>query len=208
VPIGRYLASDEHFGLRGDVTRTFDSRTPLATVENELLAPLFRYTKTVKVFDRWIGGSYDHENHRRFRESIAWLYHVFSDCSKVTGRRRFEVTTGVVLPSANSYAATQEWQRARAAARELAAFAKREQEARSDNPTFTIVVKQDSHGEAGLEHDRYLSTDQTLLLISRGFDLLRKDGKSTNQFSVSTCSVDPGSVERSFSQHPTIAAPE
>lgn len=160
--------------------------------------PIFRYAKHVKLFDRFLGhhltAGFPHGEpltsgtrlyiRYNFASGLEWVLRHFTQANKHGECRTFEVMTGLnhnhYHPTVIDAAAT--------ALRDLASTLS----ARYCFP-MTMIIKREAAGHT-MRHARFLFTDQLALMVDRGFDLLRSDGKVRDV--VITHVSDPGKIER------------
>jgi hypothetical protein len=171
---------------------------------SEILRPVFRFAKHVKVIDRHIGRQFTNQLVRsrhstralrnRFEDSLEWLFECFMADSRPRDGRTFEIICGLQSTDLSD-------EEMAAAATELCAFA-----ARLTN-RFGLEVRMTAKAEAlnqELPHARYLITDQIALLFDRGFDLVRHDGTIRD---VEVIRVDsPGEIEADARQLSDVSA--
>ena len=134
--------------------------------EEEILIPLFRDAKHIKIYDRWIGRSalQGTTNHQ---PTLKWFLEVFQKVATIRLDTVFEVYCGIgsqkkdkiLLPKA------------------ITALRKFEAEIQVLFPYFKLFIKEETF-DYQLPHDRYLITNQTSIYIGRGFDLFVKANES------------------------------
>lgn len=160
--------------------------------ESKVWLPLFQYAKHVKIFDRMIGEhltdgikrGHSARINANYRTCLTWVFEQYLKHSRVTPGRVFEVTCGLNsdLLSGSEIAA---------AAVALHEFAS---ELSSQHGfALTMSVRVEDH-VAEMRHARFLFTDQISLMVERGFDLLRRDGRVRDV--VITHFPDPGTIEK------------
>ncbi|MGH2457587.1 MAG: hypothetical protein ACRDIY_01830 [Chloroflexota bacterium] len=203
--IDEYTTSELVERVRRLDVRHIPAETPLAAFETEVIRPLFRYTKHVKVFDRWIGRSMLEANLRGderpnwFLTSLAWLFDQFAVWSAPRDGRLFEVTTGIRIDSPQSRSVGIQ------ISRQFAEWA-RELTARHgpDGPVLQLRVKEEAAGRE-LPHDRFLITDQIALNVTGGFDLLRgARGRQWVREATLSQEREPGAIELGFRARPDL----
>lgn len=160
--------------------------------EQEILIPLFRDAKHVKIYDRWIGRSILTKNADNYKRTLKWVLDVFVRKSRLGEAGVFEVYTGFF---------TQQHPGQRPPDVSKAAVALRQLEAdmQQAHPKFRLILKNETRHKQ-LPHHRYLITNQVAVSIDRGFDLLL--GKATSLYPqrlrdvhIAYCS-EPGKIEK------------
>lgn len=137
--------------------------------EDAVLRPVFRRARSVTIIDRYVGQVEDeHKPFRladRYASGLSWVFQSFAKYSNPAEKREFTVATQI--PVAMERASKEK-------ARSLRSWAKNVSE------EYGIVLQMDirqAERGRGMGHDRFLVTDQVALHVSRGFDLLRPDGR-------------------------------
>jgi hypothetical protein len=151
------------------------------TFEQQVWAPVFRYAKHVKLFDRMLGhhltGKLERgkplspgrqlEVGRNFTRGLEWTFAQFLAHAPIRPSRRFEVTCGLDATQFHESVL-------KAAASALRQYANDLSE--KYGFAITMHVKRE-RTDAALRHARFIITDQIALVVERGFDLLRSDDK-------------------------------
>jgi hypothetical protein len=180
--------------------------------EEKVWQPLFSHAKNVRVFDRVIGTKVSdrmlrHKVRSRqqmsraslgtlediadnFATSLNWIFQQFLTHSDPSQRELFEVTCELRRSyNRDGDKITFSDDEMRVGAEVLTDFSLFM--GHSYDFDFSIVVKE--AGRTGLPHARYLFTDQTQLLVDRGFDLL--SGNRVRDVIIKFVD-DPGRVEK------------
>lgn len=129
--------------------------------KQEILIPLFRDAKHIKMYDRWIGRSAS-QGTTNHQTTLKWLLEVFREVATIRSDTVVEAYCGIrprrddkiPLPKA------------------VAALRKFEAEIQVLFPylNFKLFIKKEIKDNE-LPHDRYIITNQTAIYIGRGFDL-------------------------------------
>ncbi len=141
-------------------------RDRLAT---EVFKPIFRYTKSVRIYDRMLGRTIAQNSgciiSPNYSRSLKWIYDLFIQNSLSDRDRRFEIITGT--GTARSVDPSRIISVLRTFAREA-----------SHNQSVDIDIKvyKERNGSE-LHHDRYLATDQVALWVGQGFDLVKDNNR-------------------------------
>jgi len=141
--------------------------------ERDILEPVLATAKHVKIYDRWIGRSAFNRVRKivrfndNYKRTLEWVVQVFG---KVGGAARggvFEIYCGIEghsIPAGQRTRIRTEMQNFEAAVR------------MATGVPVQLFLKEESR-TMHCPHGRYLVTDQTTVLIDRGFDLLWDDNK-------------------------------
>jgi len=127
--------------------------------EQEILIPLFKDAKHIKIYDRWIGRSAS-EGNTNHQTTLKWLLEVFQRVATIRSDTVFEVYCGI-------YPNTKDKIPLPKAVNTLRKF---ESEVQVIFPYFRLFIKEEIMDNQ-LPHDRYLITNQIAVYIGRGFDL-------------------------------------
>lgn len=147
--------------------------------ENQVLVPIFKYAKHIRLYDRYIGRTI--LNNRRYTNTLNWILDVFIRESnymkpgvKITVN--FEIYTGLLVggygvleSEVNDYINE---------IKDLEEQLGNKLKSAKENATVKIILKRENGNLANspqCPHARYLFTDQIGLFIDRGFDLLSND---------------------------------
>jgi hypothetical protein len=136
--------------------------------EREILRPVLATAKHVKIYDRWIGRSAFDQRFRRvrfssnYKQTLEWVVNTFRSVGGTTRGGIFEIYCGIEAHLVNTRQRAELKREMQAF--EAAVFA-------ATGTTIQIFLKEESHS-ARCPHGRYLITDQSAILIDRGFDLL------------------------------------
>ncbi len=142
--------------------------------EQEILIPLFRDAKHIKIYDRWVGRSVlTHPDKGQMKDNykltLEWILDVFLQKSRWKNKGVFEVYTGLDTR--------------KIAPVELSTFVAALRQFESDMrqthsfPNFKVTIKKETQ-DSQMTHARYLITNQVAVSIDRGFDLLLDSRKS------------------------------
>jgi hypothetical protein len=160
--------------------------------EQEILIPLFRDAKHVKIYDRWIGRSILTKNADNYKRTLKWVLDVFVRKSRLGKTGVFEVYTGF-------YTQKHPRQRPLDVSNAVVALRRLETDMQQAHPKFRLILKNETQPKQ-LPHHRYLITNQVAVSIDRGFDLLL--GKATSLYPqrlrdvhIAYCS-EPGKIEK------------
>lgn len=174
VKLDEYLLSTR-FTERKDNHIFSDGQINKQELENLILIPLFENAKSVKLIDRYIGrsminkkGKIEREIVGRYQQSLTWLIELFDKCN-LQSQRRFEIYTGVETSDLNSDEIKYLYNN-------LMKFVTTIQ-GKCPKLDFDLKVKRETKKYAEMPHGRYLLTDQTSILVERGFDLLWDEDK-------------------------------
>lgn len=165
--------------------------------EEEILIPLLRDAKDVKIYDRYIGRSILTENAAKYKLTIEWIINVFvrERGSKLNGV--FEVYGGLGNLSIRS----AEIPRAVSELRNL------ETDMQKRYPKFKLIIKKETQNSQ-MPHDRFLITNQVAISIGRGFDLLLEKRqipypRRIRDVTIAYCS-EPGKIEQAVRSLPDL----
>ncbi len=165
--------------------------------EQEILIPLLRDAKDVKIYDRYIGRSILTKNAAKYQLTLEWIIDVFlrERGSKLKGV--FEVYGDVdkfSVPNSKIPIAVSK-------------FRNLETDLQKKHPNFRLIIKKETQGSQ-MPHDRFLITNQVAISIDRGFDLLL--GKATSVYPqrirdvhIAYCS-EPGKIEQAVRGLPDL----
>lgn len=160
--------------------------------EQNILIPLLRDAKNVKIYDRYIGRSILAPNATKYQLVLEWIIDVFirERGSKLNGV--FEVYGGFDIRIRKN-----EIKSAVDKLRNL------ENELQKKYPNFRLVIKKESK-ESQMPHDRYLITNQVAVSFGRGFDLLYGSSpKLVKDTNIAYCS-EPGKIEQDVRTLPDL----
>ncbi len=134
--------------------------------EQEILFPLFRDARHIKIYDRWIGRSVP-QGQTNHQTTLEWLLQVFQNVATIKIDTSFEVYCGIDTRQLSSIELSN-------AVNSLRRF---EITTKKLFPYFNLIIKNETYGNQ-LPHDRYLITNQTAIYIGRGFDLFANANES------------------------------
>ncbi len=172
--------------------------------EQEILIPLFRDAKHIKIYDRWVGRSVlTHpdigELTDNYKLTLEWILEVFLRESRLGVDGIFEVCSG--LDTRRISKAKVPTFRA-----SLRSFESDMRKAHSF-PNFELTIKKETQTDQ-IPHERYLITNQVAISIDRGFDLLLE--KRTSRYPrlirdvcIDYCS-EPGKIEKAVGRLPNL----
>ncbi len=154
--------------------------------EQEVLIPLFRDAKHVKIYDRWIGRSILERNSDSYELTLEWMLKVFIENSPKHGN--FEVYTGFLETDTSIH-------KVKYAKAELHSLKTR---LKTKYSKFDLFSKKEI-GNNQLPHQRYIVTNQVAISLDRGLDLLvEKRNKPyprlLRDVNINYCS-EPGKIE-------------
>ncbi|MBD2184325.1 hypothetical protein H6S82_24190 [Planktothrix sp. FACHB-1355] len=136
--------------------------------EQEILIPLFRDAKHIKIYDRWIGRSALQtpdigQIGDNYKLTLEWIIDVFLRESRLGASGVFEVYCGLD---------TRKIDKAKIPSF-IASLRQFESDTRNTHsfPNFKLIIKEETQANQ-MPHDRYLITNQVAISIARGFDLL------------------------------------
>lgn len=165
--------------------------------EEEILIPLLRDAKDVKIYDRYIGRSILTKNAAKYKLTLEWIINVFlrERGSKLKGV--FEVYGGLdnfSIPIAKIPSAVSKL-------RNL------ETDMQKRYPKFKLIIKKETKNYQ-MPHDRFLITNQVAVSIDRGFDLLLEKRqipypRRVRDVTIAYCS-EPGKIEQAVRSLPDL----
>ncbi len=171
--------------------------------EQEILIPLFRDAKHIKIYDRWVGRSaLTNPNGQvadNYKFTLEWILDLFVRESRLGVDGIFEVHTGldtrcISKAKVPTFVAS------------LRSFESDMRKAYSF-PNFQVSIKEETQADQ-MPHERYLITNQVAISIDRGFDLLL--GKRTSPYPrlirdvcIDYCS-EPGKIEKAVGRLPNL----
>jgi len=163
IDVDEYTIDDAFCSLLYPRDRVFDhGEEEQHKFEQEILIPLFRDAKHVKIYDRYIGRSILQKNADNYKLALEWILEVFVRESRKPNF--FEVYSGCRTQFHRN-------QLPRDTSRDEAALRQLETDMKKILPGFKLIVKNETYNKQ-LPHDRYLVTNQVAVSVGRGFDLL------------------------------------
>ncbi len=132
--------------------------------EQEILIPLFRDAKNIKIYDRWIGRSILTPNADKYKLALEWILNVFLRESRAGKVGIFEVYSGFCTQKKHGKPPPN-------VTNAVAALCKLETDIQKTHPAFRLIIKKETKAHQ-MPHNRYLLTNQLAVSIDRGFDLL------------------------------------
>jgi hypothetical protein len=168
--------------------------------EQEILIPLFRDAKNIKIYDRWSGRSILTPNADKYKLTLEWILDVFLGVSRLGSGGIFEVYSGFCTQK-------KPGKRSPDVSNAVVALRQLEADMQQAHPKFRLIIKNETRNKQ-LPHHRYLITNQVAVSIDRGFDLLL--GKATSLYPrrlrdvhIAYCS-EPGKVEQAVRGLPDL----
>jgi len=165
VDVAEYSISDffeSHLKPSDRVLRKGDWKQD--TFEQEILIPLFRDAKHIKIYDRWVGRSILTPNADKYKLTLEWILNVFLRESHSGKAGVFEVYSGF-------YPQIQPGKPSTDITKVVTALCKLETDIQKRHPHFKLIIKKETKANQ-MPHNRYLLTNQVAVSIDRGFDLL------------------------------------
>ncbi len=146
--------------------------------ENNILAPILRFAKHVKIIDRQIGRTArkdKEELSENYFRTLHWIIQLFSDISTVNNRT-IEIYCGIIADKDKRTKEPSNKAELRNKLNALETFERNLQpELKKKGITIRVYKKKELLGKE-VPHARYLTTDQQIgYNIDRGFDILRDD---------------------------------
>ncbi len=181
-----YLKPRDHLLNRGEWTQH--------EFEQEILIPLLRDAKDVKIYDRYIGRSIlQKKNAATYKFTLKWIIDVFVRERSSKFKGVFEVYGGVNTCS------IPKPKRPNA----VAALRKLESDLRQFHPAFKLIIKDETQG-GEMPHDRFLVTNQVAVSVGRGFNLLfGSNPRLVKDVTIAYCS-EPGKIEQAVRTLPNL----
>ncbi len=170
--------------------------------EQEILIPLFRDAKHIKIYDRWVGRSAMTNPHGQiadnYKLTLEWILDLFVRESRLGVNGIFEVYTGLDTrrskPKVPTFVAS------------LRSFESDMRKAYSF-PNFEVNIKEETQADQ-MPHERYLITNQVAISIDRGFDLLLEKRTSPYPRLIRDVCIDycsePGKIEKAVGRLPNL----
>jgi len=181
--------STEYFyGILEKSDRVFPKGVELEQFKQEIILPIFRYSKNVKIYDRYVGRSILENNAEEYRSMLELLLNAFKDNSLQQGI--FEVYCGF-KPQNSS-----ERDNARTQLKRL------EADLQKIYSEFNLIVKKERQGKEFM-HDRFMITDKLALSMGRGIGLLSKKDGWLRDFNIAPCS-EHGKIEAAVRSLPDL----
>ncbi|MBC6453177.1 MAG: hypothetical protein GDA43_08110 [Hormoscilla sp. SP5CHS1] len=75
-------STEDFYGILEKFDRVFPNRVKLEQFEEEIILPIFRYSKNIKIYDRYVGRSILQANAKKYKSMLEWLLKVFADNSR------------------------------------------------------------------------------------------------------------------------------
>ncbi len=162
--------------------------------EQEILIPLLRDAKDVKIYDRYIGRSIlQKKNADKYKFTLKWIIDVFLRERSSKFKGVFEVYGGVNICSIPKPKIPNA----------LAALRKLESDLRQCHPAFKLIIKDETQG-GEMPHDRFLVTNQVAVSVGRGFNLLfGSNPRLVKDVTIAYCS-EPGKIEQAVRTLPDL----
>jgi len=206
IPIDEYIASSFATKSRSSQSIVFsDGQVVAAEMAQRVFQPIMLHARYVRLFDRvlgthltnqlvgqrYAGSSNPPHPSYAFERSLTWLFQLYAT-QGVSPIRTMEICTAVEGQSLSE----GEIAEAAAALRGLAARMGRTVAPARDAIQLSMTVKVESASQR-MRHARFLFTDQVQILVERGFDLLRADGRVRDAV-LSIEVPDPGAIEAEY----------
>jgi hypothetical protein len=161
--------------------------------EQEIMKPLLRDAKDVKIYDRYIGRSILTKNAAKYQLTLEWIIDVFLRERGSKFKGVFEVYGGVEKLSIPK-------DKIPIAVSKLRGL---EVELQKKHPNFRLIIKKETQGTQ-MPHDRFLVTNQVAISIGRGFNLLfGSSPRLVKDVTIAYCS-EPGKVEQAVRTLPNL----
>lgn len=202
VSIDEYAVSNFTVARKGAESVALSDRDPKwsrARFEAEVLDPVLRHAKHVKIYDRYVGrhlrkrnGTVGANLSRGYSDTLEWIFQRFAGYRVGQSSALFEVVCGLDSDCMSD-------DTIREAAEVLRDFA--DQCSAKYGMPMSLKIKREG-GLQKMRHARFLFTDQIAVMIERGFDLLQPGGKLTD--SVVTLFEHRGDVESETGRLPDV----
>ena len=168
--------------------------------EQEILIPLFRDAKHIKIYDRWIGRSILTKNANKYKLTLEWILDVFMKVYRFRAGGVFEVYSGFYPQKQNGKLPPD-------ITVAVAALHQLETEIQKTYPNFKLIIKKETKNRQ-MPHERYLITNQVGVSIDRGFDLLLENKRNPyprriRDVCIAYCS-EPGKIEKAVGELPNL----
>jgi hypothetical protein len=161
--------------------------------EKEILIPLLRDAKDVKIYDRYIGRSILAKNTAEYQLTLEWMIDVFLRERGSKSKGVFEVYGGVRKFSNSK-------DQIFIAVSKLRSL---ESELQKKHPNFRLIIKKET-SKVEMPHDRFLITNQVAISIGRGFNLLfGSSPRLVKDVTIAYCS-EPGKIEQAVRTLPNL----
>jgi len=187
VNLDEEKSTEYFYGILGKSDRVFPKGVKLEQFKQEIILPIFRYSKNVKIYDRYVGRSILENNAEEYRSMLEWLLKEFADNSR---QGIFEVYCGF-KPKNSS-----ERDEARTELKQL------EADLQKIYSKFNLIVKKERQGKEFM-HDRFMITDKLAISMGRGIGLLSKKDGWLRDFNIAPCS-EPGEIEAAVRSLPDL----
>ncbi|MBO1346268.1 MAG: hypothetical protein EBE86_002175 [Hormoscilla sp. GUM202] len=180
-----YAIEDEFCAVMEKSDRVFAKGVKLKQFEQEIILPMFRYAKHVKIYDRYVGRSIVQKNNApKYKSMLQWLLKVFANNSR---KGCFKVYCGLETEKLSKSKVDE----AKIKLKEL------EENLKIIYPKIELSVKEETKEEQ-FQHDRYIITDQLAISMGRGICLVSEELSSPEDllldFNIACCS-EPGKIE-------------
>ncbi|MGK7902482.1 MAG: hypothetical protein AB4352_13895 [Hormoscilla sp.] len=195
VNLDEEKSTEYFYNILGKSDRVFPNGVNLEQFKQEIILPIFRYSKNVKIYDRYVGRSILRRNAKNYKSMLEWLLEVFADNSR---QGIFEVYCG--FKPKNLSQSDEEKSKAKTKLKQLEAYFQ------NIYPQFKLIVKDETKGKEFI-HDRYIITDQLAISMGRGIGLLSEELSSPEDwlldFNIACCS-EPGEIEAAVRSLPDL----
>ncbi len=138
--------------------------------QENILYPIFKHSCKVQIYDRYIGrASVENEG---YKNTLKWLVEFYKDCSN-SDNKIFEIYTGVGFR--NKEQTEEDWLSRVSEIRNNIVLTRNELSSIMPESCDFYLAKEG--GRDTLNHARYIRTDQALICIESGLDLLQKNNR-------------------------------
>jgi hypothetical protein len=212
IDVEMYVLDEEFCSLINRCDRVFaPGEATQDKFEQEILIPLFREAKSVKIYDRYLGRSLLSQNKAdNYKLTLGWILEVFKRESRKP--RFFEVYGGFLTKSTDEEKRDSKKKKAgRKKAFDISevenARCKLEFDLQRIFAEFKVIIKKETQGNE-LPHERYIITDQVAISVDRGSDLFLNKKNSQNlgelkDVHIGYCS-DLGKIEQYVRRMPSL----
>lgn len=212
IDVEMYVLDEEFCSLLNRRDRVFaPGEATQDKFEQEILIPLFREAKSVKIYDRYLGRSLLSQNEAdNYKVTLRWILEVFR--REARKPRLFEVYGGFLTKSIDEEKRDSKKKKAN---NKKAFDISKVENARCNLefdlqrifPEFKVIIKKETQGNE-LPHARYIITDQVAISVDRGSDLFLNKKNSSNSrelkdVHIAYCS-ESGKIEQYVRKMPNL----
>jgi len=188
-----YAIEDEFCAVMEKLDHSFPKGAEKKQFEQEIIVPIFRYAKHVKIYDRYVGRSILQKNNaKKYKSMLKSILNVFGTTNSRQGI--FEVYCGFKPP--NSSKLSDALSDAKTKLKQL------EADLQNLYPRFKLIVKDETKGKEFI-HDRFMITDQFALSMGRGVGLLSNKEGWLRDFTIAYCS-EPDKIDADVRRLPDL----